>query len=100
MLQNKDDSRAIRKQARPGSSRSARMGGAMDVLVLAVQLAAFVLILYGLGLCAWMAYSARPGERRFRPFRGQRNLRLISELHPQPANRPQDDEAGEVKKAA
>ena len=45
-----------------------RLGVAMDILVVTVQLGAVMLLLYGISLCAWMAY-----------------LRSISELQRQPA---------------
>jgi hypothetical protein len=77
------------------------MGGAMDILVLAVRILAVLLLLYGLGLWAWMTWNPRAAERRLRRYRGQRNVRLISELGtPKPL---EDEEAHtplEAKKAA
>jgi hypothetical protein len=62
----------------------------MDILVLAVQIAALVLLLYGVALCAWITFT--DGSRRAK-------LRLVSELA-EPAKQPRDAVASEIKKAA
>jgi hypothetical protein len=77
------------------------MGGAMDILVLAVRILAVLLLLYGLGLWAWMTCNPRAAERRLRRYRGERNVRLISELGtPKPLEDHDAEARVETKKAA
>jgi hypothetical protein len=62
----------------------------MDVVILAVKLAAIVLVLYGGCLCLWHRATEQAGDER--PARSPRNLRLIHEMG-EAANEP-------LKKAA
>jgi hypothetical protein len=68
---------------------------AMDVLVLAIQICAVVFLIYGIGLCAWIAYKTPRGEQRWRPLRGRRDIRLVSD---EPVKQPADEAANQVKR--
>ena len=63
----------------------------MEIVVLAVKLAALVLVVYGGCLCLWHRATERGSDER--PVRSQRNLRLIHEMGEAAANEP-------LKKAA
>lgn len=63
----------------------------MDVMVLAVKLAAIVLVLYGGCLCLWHRATERASDER--TPRSRRHLRLIHEMGEAAANEP-------LKKAA
>ena len=51
----------------------------MELVVLAVKIAAAVLVVYGGWLCLWHRATTRPASDE-RPARSPRNLRLIHEL--------------------
>jgi hypothetical protein len=63
----------------------------MEILVLAVKLAALVLVVYGGCLCLWHRATERASDER--APRSARNLRLIGEMGEAAANEP-------LKKAA
>jgi len=63
----------------------------MEIVVLAVKLAAMVLVVYGGCLCLWHRATERAGDER--PPHSARKLRLISEMGEAAANEP-------LKKAA
>jgi hypothetical protein len=63
----------------------------MEIVVMAVKLAAIVLVVYGGCLCLWHRATEQTSEKR--PGRSARNLRLINEMGEAAANEP-------LKKAA
>lgn len=63
----------------------------MEIVVMAVKLAAIVLVIYGGCLCLWHRATEQASEER--PERSARNLRLINEMGEAAANEP-------LKKAA